>query len=72
MTSALTPKEAASIIGCSAAHVRWLIRHGRIEFKKKKLEHQPSGFMYFIPAKEARRIRDNDPRARISRGKTKT
>lgn len=27
----MTPSQAAKIIGCSAGHVRWLIRHEKID-----------------------------------------
>ena len=59
----LTTLDAAAILGCSPAHVRWLIRAG-------KLPRRALGRDYFLTRAEVDRYRPAHPAGR-PRGKTK-
>lgn len=53
----MTATEAAEVIGCTAPHVRYLIRNNVIR-GAVRLESYPGAWYYDIPAEEARRVRD--------------
>lgn len=58
----MTCNEAAIVIDCSAIHVRYLCRKGKLKATKQRLAHDPNGFEYRITLREAQRYRDNRPR----------
>lgn len=56
----MTPAEAAKIIGCTSAHVRLLIRTGKVRHRRLD-STSPKGLpthSYSITKREAERIRD--------------
>lgn len=56
----MTCNEAATIIGCSAIHVRYLCRKKLIKAKTQKLSNDR--VEYRITLQEAERYRDNRPK----------
>lgn len=44
----MSPAEAALVIGCTAHHVRHLIKTGQLKATKKKSRHNQIGYEYHI------------------------
>jgi len=68
----VTLKEAAKIVGCSPQHLRYLIRTGKAKATTKA--GGPKNFVWYeMTEREARRLRDNPPKARgVPRGSKKS
>lgn len=68
----MTAYQAAKLIGCTPAQVRWLIRNDKMEAKKKPLKDSNGtvfGFEYEVTRPEAERVRKLPQIGRPRKGK---
>lgn len=57
----ISPSEAARIVGCSAGHIRLLIRTKKLKAMKKLSDEPGRAITYWILESEAIKLRDNPP-----------
>ena len=56
--------EAATLIGISAAHTRYLIRNGKLKARRVRTRNNQTGIEYDISMVEAIRVRDQNTSGR--------
>ncbi len=66
---ALTPSQAAKVIGCSPQQVRTLIRAGRLRARRVPTRNNQFGYRYTVTQAEAERYRDTPQPKGYPRGR---
>jgi hypothetical protein len=68
----VTPRQAAEIINCSAAHVRWLIRKGHLSARRVSSEDNQHGYRYLLTYQSVKKYANLPQLRGFPRGKRRT